>query len=105
MKASFALFTSFLLIACTPDPGRPVDIVLPTASVPESILQSREPDSCGVAEVQGLIGQPEGNIRTVRISHRYRVVPFAGIVTQEYDAARLNFYLNESSVITRVSCG
>jgi hypothetical protein len=71
----------------------------------DSGLQKREPDSCGAGELAGLVGQNEGMLRTVRLTRPFRVIPFGSLVTQEYNAARLDFYLDETSTITRITCG
>ncbi len=68
-------------------------------------LVEREPDLCRAADYQRYVGQPGSVVAGLGIARVYRVVEFGGIVTQEYDPARLNFNLDPSGVIVRVACG
>ena len=69
-------------------------------------LNDREPDLCGTAPLRGLIGQPAGNLRTVRLKGPVRIVAPGGIVSQdEYDSTRINAYIDGEGRITRLTCG
>jgi hypothetical protein len=68
-------------------------------------LAAQEPDSCGASKLAGLVGQNEGMLRTVKLAGPTRTIPFGTLVTQEYSAARLNFYLDQTGSIARITCG
>jgi hypothetical protein len=87
-----------------PPPGgpQPGDLVSGIVGDP---LEEREPDLCRAAEHQRFVGQPGSIVPALGITRRYRVIEFGGIVTQEYDAGRLNFYLSPDGIIQRVACG
>ena len=68
-------------------------------------LNDIEPDHCGAAAFDVYLGQPVAVLEGVPVSREYRVVPFDGIVTQEYDAYRINFRLNDRAKIAKVDCG
>lgn len=63
------------------------------------------PDGCGAAELQGLVGQPQSVLETMRFSQDLRVIPPGTAVTMDYREDRLNIDLDEAGQITRVWCG
>jgi hypothetical protein len=110
MKPILPLLTASLLLGCLHAPApkpmpRPVG---PIAVAPVPIANGptlHEPDSCGAAELAGLVGQNEGMMRTVNLTGPTRTIPFGTLVTQEYNAARLNVYLDQTGTISRITCG
>ncbi len=106
------LIGAVLLAACAEPPPPPAaqpagapqpgDLVSGIVGDP---LEEREPDLCRAAEHQRFLGQPGSIVPSLGISRRFRVIEFGGIVTQEYDAGRLNFYLAPDGTIQRVVCG
>ena len=97
-----------VLAACGPAPGP--DAPPPDGGLTDLIdvtpgLNDIEPDHCGAAAFDVYLGQPVGVLQGVPISRDYRVVPFDGIVTQEYNAYRINFRLNGRGAIAKVDCG
>lgn len=100
MKPMFLLF-AVLMAACTPVPD-PAPAPLPPA---DNGLVEREPDSCGAGDLQHLIGQNEGMIRTVRTKGAYRIIPPGALVTQEYDSFRLDVHVDDAGTILKLSCG
>ena len=62
-------------------------------------------DACGAAQLQGLVGQPATALQAIRFSQPMRVIGPDMMVTQEYNAARLNMYLDDAGMISRVVCG
>jgi len=101
------LFPVLLLTACgpvaapdlpPPDDAAGFDDVTPG-------LNDIEPDHCGAADYDIYLGQPVAVLEGVPISRNYRVIPSDGIVTQEYNAYRINFRLNGRSDIAKVDCG
>lgn len=108
MKCLYPLAALLLIQGCAPA-QEPPNIFLPPETVPDTIVDDtlikREPDSCGAADFADMIGQPEGMLRTVVLTGPYRVVPFGTLVTQEYNAQRVDFYLDETGIITKITCG
>ncbi len=108
--ATMICATALLLAGCVPLPeeGPPPNAPQPgdlIAGPTNGSLIEREPDLCKAADYQQYLGQPGTVVSTLFISRDYRVVPFAGIVSQEYNAGRLNFWLAETGEITRIGCG
>ncbi|WP_022703235.1 I78 family peptidase inhibitor [Pseudorhodobacter ferrugineus] len=103
MKYLLPLVALSLCLGCVraPDP-EPVYVPPP---VFDNGLVTREPDSCGVDKLTGLMGQPEGMLRTVQLPAEYRIVPFGTLVTQEYNSHRVDIYLDEKGLIARITCG
>lgn len=101
MKPLFPLFVALCLGACMPKP-EPVAIPMPR---PDNGLKQQEPDSCGAKDLGHVIGKREGQLRTVHLKGRYRAIAPGGLVTQDYDAFRLNVYLDENGLIQQLSCG
>ena len=99
-----------LLAACAPPappppavPGpQPGDVIAGTeGSGPEE----REPDLCGLSGYLQFQGQPGTAVDGRSFARPFRVVEFGGIVTQEYDPARVNFFLDPAGTIVRIACG
>lgn len=114
MKPSSLLFVlPLVLAACgAPEPvvepqvmpgidpitGQPIDLT--------PGLNDREPDTCKASQYQFLIGQPESAVAAAGVMRPTRVVPMGGIVSQEeYDSFRINFHLDATGNIVRLSCG
>jgi hypothetical protein len=100
---------AILLAACAPTaPDGPTNAPQPgdlIAGTGQDTLIEREPDLCHAADYQQYVGQPGTIVPSLFISRDYRVVPFGGIVSQEYNAGRLNFQLAPTGEIARVVCG
>ncbi|WP_252945720.1 I78 family peptidase inhibitor [Oceanicola sp. 502str15] len=105
MKSLKALFLLTALAACQPPlETLPEDQLGETP--PDSGLVEREPDICGASAYRGAaLGQPASVIPTLGVNRETRVIPLGGIVTQEYNPYRMNFYLDGAGLITRLSCG
>lgn len=71
----------------------------------QDTLVEREPDLCNVADYQTYVGQPGSIVPTLGITRIYRVVEFGGIVSQEYNPGRINFWLAPTGEIARIGCG
>lgn len=102
MKAPFAVFALLTLAACAPEPPAPVYIAPPPVT---NGLVQREPDSCSLSKVQHLRGQPAGAVAAAQTDRATRVVPPGAMITQEYSAERVNFYLDDAGLIARIACG
>lgn len=103
MKYFLPLAALMLIVGCAPTPD-PEPVYVPPP-VFDNGLVKREPDSCGADKVSNLLGQPEGMVRTVQMPNEYRIVPFGALVTQEYNAHRIDLYLDEKGLIARITCG
>jgi hypothetical protein len=97
--------TVLILAACGPAPI--VNPVVPTAPTPT--LVQHEPDGCGMAGLQGLVGHPVADVATAVAAQgrpvRHRVLAFGSMIAQDYDAARVNFSLDAAGLVTSVRCG
>lgn len=100
------LFPVLLLAACGPAPATDP---LPDSSAPFTDstpgLDAVEPDTCHLVDFSQYQGQPGSVVDAAGISREYRVIPRGGIVTQEYAAARVNFWLDRRGLIDRIGCG
>ncbi len=105
MKYLFSLVVLSLCFGCARVPVPDSEPVYVPPQVIDSGLVKREPDNCGAESLSGLIGQPEGMLRTVQIPAEVRVVPFGALVTQEYNSHRVDIYLDENGLIARITCG
>ena len=104
MKSAKALLLLTVLAACQPA-TTPIEDA-PVGETPDSGLVEREPDICGASQYrEAAIGQPRSVIPTLGVTREIRVVPHGGIVTQEYNPYRMNFYLDPAGNIIRISCG
>lgn len=103
MKAAFHAMVITLLAACTsvPPPVAQRPVVQPV----EYALKQREPDSCNSARAAVFQGQPSAKIAPSGFPGPYRILPVGAIVTQEYNAARVNFHLDQNGVVSRIDCG
>jgi hypothetical protein len=86
MKVGFATLSLLALTACAPVPAQ-------------------KSDSCGLSDHAYLKGQPAVAVKSAGLKQPYRVVPKGSLVTQDYSAARVNFYLDGQGVIIRIACG
>ena len=68
-------------------------------------LLDREPDTCGAQSLQNMLGQSASIVPGLALEGPFRIVKPDDIVTQEYNAQRVNFRVNGSGIVTRVSCG
>ncbi len=100
---------ALLLAACVPaedgpDASAPQPGDLIAGGSGEGLIE-REPDLCNAANYQQFVGLPGTIVPSLGITRVYRVVEFGGIVTQEYNPARINFWLDPAGTITRIGCG
>jgi hypothetical protein len=84
----------------TPSPPPSADAPRPLTPVPASR------DSCGAAEVQGLVGHPRTEIPVPLEPDRQRVACTTCPVTQDYRPERLNFFFDaQTGLIREIKCG
>lgn len=80
-----------------PPYGGPVDVT--------PGFNDTEPDTCKAAGLQGFVGQPAGNLRTVAVSGPVRIIHPGELVTQEYDSHRIDVDVDGAGTIQRIQCG
>lgn len=94
-QAARTLALTLLLGACVPaEPAGP-----PAAD------PGGQADACGASRLQGLVGQPETVLATMRFTQTLRVVHPGTAVTMDYSPFRLNILIDATGRIERVSCG
>ena len=101
--SSFAVFA--VLAACAPVPGPGPGLPPGTVEDVTPGLNEIEPDLCKAADYMQYLGQPGTVLQGVDITRVYRVIPDGGIVSQEYSAGRINFWLGPRGDILRIGCG
>lgn len=99
MKLRYLL--PFLLAACAPTPD-PEPI--PLENVNTSGLEEKLPDTCKLDNYQTFVGQPLA-ANVIPDTVKSRIVQPGTILTQEYVADRVNFYVDETGTVIRVICG
>jgi hypothetical protein len=88
---SLALCAPLMLAACV----EPIPVPPPVDPI----------DDCGASELQYLVGQPGEVLDGMRFSQNVRVIQYGMAVTMDFQAERLNFWLDRRDVIERVVCG
>lgn len=61
-------------------------------------------DACGASAYQYLVGKPGVMLDGMRFSQDVRVIQHGTMVTMDFRADRLNFWLDRRGVIERVNC-
>lgn len=102
-RAGLGVAMAVLLAGCAPTPEEVVTDVEGNA-VNTSGLQERLPDTCNLTNYDGYVGQPVAAV-AIPPGVKTRIVRPADILSQVYEAARVNFYVDEAGTITRVICG
>jgi hypothetical protein len=62
-------------------------------------------NQCGALDLQYLVGAPARDLDAIRFNKPVRVIYPGTAVTMDYSADRLNFEVDRSGRISRVSCG
>ena len=83
------------------------------ACVPVSPPYAGDPDpfpgnavnACGALDLQYLVGAPARDLDAMRFNKPVRVIYPGTAVTMDYNADRLNFEVDRSGRISRVTCG
>lgn len=104
MKA-FALFTTLLLglSACAPKP-EPVPVHDPNIDVTPG-LNDKEPDTCRAGLFGFYIGRPVAEIQAAVADKPLMVLAPGALGTQDYNAARINAFVDDKGLVSRLSCG
>jgi len=95
-----------LLIALVLLGGCTVDTTLqPGPQMPPPQIPPETGASCGAADLQSLIGQPESVLATMRFGTVVRVIHPGDMVTEDYSPSRLNIRIDASGRIAALGCG
>ena len=79
---------------------------IPSRATAEDTRERPKPDSaCQAERWQSLIGRTETDARREPLPEVVRVIPYQGMVTQDYLPERLNIYLDSMGMVFRVTCG
>ena len=62
-------------------------------------------NTCGAAELQGLVGRDAAVLQTMRFSQTVRIIRPGTAVTMDYIVERLNIQIDSNEKISRVNCG
>ena len=62
-------------------------------------------NQCGALDLQYLVGAPAAELDRIRFNKPVRVIYPDTAVTMDFSADRLNFYVDASGRIMRVTCG
>ena len=74
-------------------------------AVPQVPPEQVPVDECGASGLQGLVGQRETVLQTMRFGQTVRIIQPGMAVTMDYSATRLNIWIAEGGVIARLTCG
>lgn len=64
-----------------------------------------EPDTCGATPFLHLVGGPVDRVHMAGMPGIYRVVAPGAIVSQEYNAHRIDIQVDAKGTVTRLTCG
>ena len=104
MKAIFPIFTLFLgLAACAPEP-EPVPLYDPNVDLTPG-LNDKEPDTCHAGNFASYIGKPVTELQAAAADKPLVVLAPGALGSQEYDAARINAFVDQTGTLYRLSCG
>lgn len=103
MRALLPLLILTSLIACAPEP-EPLPPVDPNIDRTPG-WNEKEPDTCRAGDYRHLVGQPATALDMAGISRAYRVIAPGGLVSQEYNAQRIDVELDSAGTIVRLTCG
>ena len=89
---------------------RPVFLAPPLALLALAACQEDDDarvvnDTCGASAWVELIGDHRDVLEGADLPERVRVIGPTDMVTTDYLEERVNFYLDEDRVITRIECG
>lgn len=96
LSPALTLVLTLALAGCVYESAPPVEGPFP----PEEV-----PDACRASGLQGLVGQPESVLATMRFSQTLRVIQPGMAVTTDYSPFRLNILIGRTGLIDRVYCG
>jgi hypothetical protein len=101
----FLLFSTLILAlsACTPPP-EPIQAYDPTIDVTPG-LNDKEPDLCNSDLFSFYIGRPVAEIRAAVAGKPLLILGPGTLGSQEYNASRINAFVDDKGKVYRLSCG
>jgi hypothetical protein len=104
MKA-FPLFSALFigLAACAPAP-EPAPVFDPNVDVTPG-LNDKEPDTCRAGLFTFYVGRPVAEIQAAVADKPLMVIAPGSLGTQDYNAARINAFVDDKGLVYRLSCG
>ncbi len=96
MKSRGPLLVPFLLAALAAC-AAPQPVIVPS--------QDGAGDTCGLAALSDLLGQPASVLDTMRFAQPIRVIRPDDAVTEDFSPERLNVHLDERDRVESLSCG
>lgn len=92
------------LMGCAPTPVVPVAVVDLNVDLTPGWNEA-EPDTCGATPFLHLVGGPVDRVHTAGLPGIYRVLAPGVIVSQEYNAHRVDIQVDAKGTVTRLTCG
>ncbi|MFP7672049.1 I78 family peptidase inhibitor [Marivita sp. S0852] len=71
----------------------------------ETIVAEKQPESCGSEDMSHLRGIQRSQLENIAFSQPHRILPEGSVMTMDYNAARVNFTLDENDEVVRIWCG
>lgn len=104
MKAILPIFGLFLgLSACAPEP-EPLPVYDPTVDVTPG-LNDKEPDTCHAGNFTYYVGKPVADVQAAVGDKPFVIVTPDTLGSQEYNAGRINAFVDAAGLVYRLSCG
>lgn len=103
-KAPVRLIAALSLVSLTAGCFMVVPVPLGTTAAP-SATNAPQPDSCGAAGLQDLIGQPKSALNGRDLAPVTRVILPGQPVTMDSFPERLNVWIDDNGRISSVICG
>lgn len=91
------------LSACAPAPA-PVPVYDPSIDVTPG-LNDKEPDTCRAGNFTYYVGRPIAELQTAVAGKELLVMAPGSLGSQEYNAGRINAFVDEAGLVYRLSCG
>ena len=109
IPALFLLGLGLGLTGCAPPAEAPPEVIpaqRPPSAEATPGLNEKEPDTCKAMQLQGLVGQPSGMLRTMPAPGPVRMIAPDTVYDQdEYRSDRINVFVDGAGVIRYLSCG
>lgn len=104
MKPLLPLYAAvFALSACAAEP-EPEPVFDPNVDVTPG-LNDKEPDTCHAGNFTYYIGKPVAELQTAVAGKELMVMAPGSLGSQEYNAARIDAFVDEAGLVYKLSCG
>jgi hypothetical protein len=68
-------------------------------------MAEAEPKDCGSSEMSHLIGIGRTQLESIAFTQPYRILGANDAMTMDFQAERVNFFLDDSGAVARIECG